>query len=1152
MADANDIIKEIIYRSADECNFNNEELNFPSILKYYYDVTNKYNIKKQLSDEIFNKLLTICKNIIEDQGTYEHPKRMLDAAVCENMSNSGSNTIDYSMNEDKLCYYRNYDCVATLNKENNGRRDVPLEKQKYEPYGGLGMREKYDPCRGLEACGKYETCGLYAPHDKRSSNRSSIVKIATLRKKENIEDADLIYNLCKNDKLGVFSIIKKKKKKDDAGDGYGSDNDSDDGYGNAADVDSGGKRFYKSICDINEERSSNKELVIDEKSFLHKNSRNLLKLFLNGNIICNVYKKIVKHNINKDDRNVLRVRKNKVKLYNESNILYTFYTLRRYYNALLNYLNKKKLIRNNFEKYTKMQNKKLLLKYYDLWNYKNEKKIYVRSVYENIFFKRQKKNMCLYMNVWINKYKKRKKKHFIYLLHIFNEWKNYAQRRRILREGKNKIERKKKKKFFLVWKSKYHKKIIKKGKNKQIENVYNKNLLIKCYIHLNLYCKHRKKEQGCYYVIHNYWKSKMWEKYFYLFLEIYQEEVFFKKYYNDYIKRVKIIFLRKFFSILTKHIEKRKKLYSCLNELKEKTKRNILKNYFKKFFYLYKEEQKFKGIIYIYDEKKIGFILKKFFSILKRHKDRTINLKKKFLFLYDKKNKDAIQIIFNKWKSYYFANSTKYIFLYSKYKYKLMIQSFDLLHKYKNYKKKRKSQVLQVNDYFLTKVKKKVIVNWLNYVHRYRKNILNYYNFNSEGNLFVLFLLKLLLKYQSISKMISCKSFFDLVNFQNININVNSLIYMHKKYFASKKIIQSANIFYDNVMFVYKSLNIIFSFIPVVFVVNLRKLRYNLPCLSVSIKLVSSRLCDVLHGLYKRIFDTWLSECRSIKVFKKKLEKNILKKFFLQYFYLIQKKKTLVNLKSNYHLIKKLKLKRYIFGRWFSLRMKYVTFRKNFKMYDYKNKEKRMRRILLTWLNMIKVKNLKKKKIIDHFKHLLMKKKKLYFNLFIEYVKKKKEKKIKKKISILYCMKKYKKKAFKALYIYTKNLIYFKSLRRMAESYLKGTCITKWKNLTKHFLNKREQLQNRLSYFYLKIQGKFFNILFIYVRLIKIKKKKLSHFKEIHEKFLSYNYLNKWKNYVKMKKNKKEFLSNMRSLFSRYKAAQQANAQTHTHAYTHS
>ncbi|CRG98431.1 conserved Plasmodium protein, unknown function [Plasmodium relictum] len=1033
MIDVNDIIKEIIYRSADECNFNNEELNFQSILKFFYDITNKYKVNKQLSDEILNKLLIICKNIIDD-NSYKFGNNNID----ENLSEVNINNSTDSQIYDKLSNYQNYDYLPTLHIEKN-------EKKKY----------------------------------------NSTVKNTLLRKKEN-EDLNIYHSSKTN--MNIFCLDKKEEK----------------------------IKVYKRLHNND---STITKLVVNEKSFLHKNNKNLLKIFLNGDIIYNVYNKIIKYNKYNDDRNV---KKNKMKLYNKSNVFYTYCTLKKYMYGWLNYHKKQKTLEKNFLKFSKIYNKKLLSKYYDCWCYYNEKEIYLKSVYEKLLIKKKKIILEIFFNKWINKYRKKKKKHFIYFIHIFNEWKNYAKKRKKLKLIRSKIEQKRRKWYLNLWKNKFNKKKTKKKKHNEIKNVYNKNLLIKCYVHLILYYKKKKIEQNNYNVIYNKMKNKLCHKYFYLLVEIYKEEIYFKEYYNMYLERVKIYFLRKFFCILRDYMIKCKKLIKYFNILDKKEKKYMINNYFVRWKNIHKERVKTNELLKKCNEKKNSSILKKYFFYLKKYKDKTVNLKKKFLYLYEKKNKVEIQKIFKNWKNYYSINSAKYILLFNKYKYKLLINSFNFLRSYKNYRIKRKEQIYHMNKYFHNKLKKRVLIYWKCYISKYRKNILNYYNFCDKSNIFVFFILKLLHKYQIITRKYNCRTFFDFVNFSNINININSLIYIHKKYFTKKNISQNTNIFYENITYVYKSLNIIFSFIPVLFVVNISKLKFNLPYISFSIKM----------AIYKCVFDTWLSESKSIKNFKNELKKKLLKMYFISFFLLVQKKKKLSKIKCDYNFSKKLILKRKIFSTWHFLRIKYFSFRKNFQIYDRNNKQKKMKKILLGWKDVSKQSSLKKKRIVQFFKNLLMKKKKKCFDILHNNVNKSKEKKIKYKISNLYCMKKYKKKAFKALYIYAKNIVYYKTLNKISETFLKGMCIIKWKNITLHFLKEKEELSNRINYFNLKIQRKFFNILLIYVHSNQLKKKKFLQYKEIQSKIWLYKYFNEWKKYIKIKQNKNYFLRNIEILFN--------------------
>ncbi|GAW78937.1 hypothetical protein, conserved [Plasmodium gonderi] len=1108
MEDANDIIKEIIYRSADECNNNNEELNFPCILKYFYNVTNKYNITKQCSEEIFNKLVIICKNIIEDKVTYQYPKKNINGGGGNQEEKNITSIVSMKnafTNSDSMYHYKDYPFFSPGGEMEEGI-DLSIACHENKTTKGVHV------CQLKHPCGHYtyddddvgipyahhisyhsmNSCKMGGVHGRNDKKMTNLVKKGIIN-----QDEDIIYNFIPANKINIMTMSQKMGET---------------------------KNKIKSLLNVNQMECNS--LVIDEKSFMHKNNRNLLKIYLNGDLICNVYRKLCKQRRwkNPNANNITNV-KNKMKLYNESNVFYTFYTLKTFFNLWLFYLKKKRELRKNAEKYNKIFNTKLLTKYYDEWLYRYEKKMYMNSVSTKLFHKRKKNLLRKHFNMWICKYKKKKKKNFIYSVHILSEWRTYTQRVKMLQRAKNIVEKKKKKKFFAIWRQKYQIKLLKKEKNKQIENVYNKNLLIKCYVHFVLYYKKRKKERNSYTLISNYTNFILYQKYFNMFLNRYQEEVHFKQYYNQYIQKIKILHLKKYFTILKRHIRKMKNLRRTYNLKAEQNATSLLNEYFITWMNTHIESKKITFMLTKHDEKRSYYLLKKFFTILKRHKNKSFNLKKKFLFLYEKKNRNEMAKIFDQWKNYYSINATHYILLYNKYKYKLLIRHFQFLHKYKNHRKKRKLVNNQIQKYFIDKVKKNTFTKWKYYIYQYKKDLLHYYHFNDEGNFFSLFMFKLLLKYQFLSTKTNGKTLLDIVNFSNININMKTFIYIHKKYFLGKNLLPNVSIFYENVMFIYRSLNIIFSLIPIPFVVNLRKLRYNLPYLSFSLKM----------AIYKCVFSTWKEECKKMKVLKAE-SKRILQKIYLSHLReLTRKKKMLEETKKRYNQDRRMKIKSKIFSTWFSLRMKYFMFRKKFQIYGCKNREKKMRKILQSWLYISRLKSEKKKKILQFFKSLLMKKKKLYFYILLKYVNKKRKKKIKEKIAKLYCIKKYKKRAFKALFIYSKNILYLNTLNKISESYLKRMCIQKWKNLMRQFLDRRQGVQNLLNHFNSKVMKRFLISFFVYVRLRQIKRRKIAHLKHVQAKILAQKYMNAWSTYIRIRKSKTDFLKSMTSLFSRKK-----------------
>ncbi|ETW43874.1 hypothetical protein PFNF135_01808 [Plasmodium falciparum NF135/5.C10] len=1122
MTDINDIIKEIIYRSADECNFNNEELNFTSILKFFYDITNKYNVKKQICDEIFNKLLIICKNIIDDNSITDHDN---------NIINHHHNNIDNNVDKFNFYYNTNDEYMKTNIKHSDKYqiRDIKNCHNNNNNNNNNSSRENNSYYKNSE----YVNPLIILKSDEHKNNInnknntcSSIVKINPLyNEKPKEEKLDLYYyDINKDKKLNNLysSYLYKNHQKEQKGIIYNDNNNNNIiiSYNNQNVPIH--KEKYSCVYLIEDDNiknngNHNNIIHIDEKSFLHKNNRNLLKLFLNGDIIHNVYNKIIKNkHLKKTNKYSLQDKNSKMKLYNESNIFFTFYILKKYYHTWFQLSYKQKILQKRLEKYNKVIRKKILIKYYDLWFYYNEKKNYLKSAYDKFVNKKNKNSLKQFFNNFINKYKKRKKKNFIYLVHIFNEWKNYTKKRKTLQYATKKITQKKKKKFFLLWKNNFFIKKMKKKKKNEIQNIYNKNLVIKCYVHFILFYKKRKKEHMNYSTIYDNTKYKLSYKYFSLFIQIYRENIFFKQYYTLYLEKVQNIFFKKYFTILKEYVSKRKKLQTLFLNINRNKQINFLMLYMRKWIHRYNEKAKFNNILQIYNDKNKLYIFKKYFHIIKKYKEKSFDLKKKFLFLYEKKNKEQVHHIFTNWKNYYSINSTKYILLYNKYKYKLLINYFHFLYNYKNYRISKKKKTKQMDDYSKNKLKRKAYIKWIFYHKNYKINILTFYNFKNDGNFFVYFILKILWKYQTIDNKTHSKTFFDLINFSNINININTLIYIHKKYFTKKNIQNNVNIFYENVMFVYKTLNIVFSYIPVLFFVNMNKLKFNLPYISFSIKM----------ALYKRIFDTWLVDCRRIKQFKNLVNNKLLKNYFIRFFSLIQKKKKLNNEFLKYKHKRKILLKKKLFSTWVFLWNKYINFRTNFEKFDGNNKKKRIKKIWLKWLAITKENKLKKEKIVEFFK---------IWDILNEYVSVCRRKKIQNKIAHLYCMKKYKKKAFMSLFMYSKNVMYFNTLNNIAQSYLKRLCIIKWRNITREFFKRKKELQNRQYHFDLNIQRKYFRILLLFVHFRAIKKKKFLHFKEIQYKIWIYQYFNEWKNYIKIKQNKKEFLENMKNLFNRKK-----------------
>ncbi|WBY59248.1 hypothetical protein Py17XNL_001205099 [Plasmodium yoelii yoelii] len=500
--DINDVIKEIIYRSADDCNYNNVEINFPSIIKYFYDVINRYNIKKNISDEIFNKLLIICKNIIEDKIKCDNLKPILDNESRLYLNNSDFQN-DENINE-QICYYKSFDLFNLENKE------ILEIDNLYKQRNSNNYSNNFEDNENEYLSN--DECIPYSIHNEASNKiNNNVFKFTKLCKKEN--EYNILNEDSKKDQVNIFSLMKndeKKKKKcyyKNVSESTKTKNISDNNLVNNEYQENCWKYFdYNNINKI----ETHNLIKINESSFLHKNNRNLLKIYLNGETICNIYKKVTKcrhnngENNNGDNNgdNFYVNKKNKMKIYNEANLFFTYTMLKKMFILWMNIVNKKKLINKNKIIFNKMCNKKVLIKYYDIWIYRFEKKIYLKHTYERLVIKNDSIRIRKFFNKWLNKYKKKRKKNFIYCLHIFSEWKNFAEKSKLLQLSKNKLEKKKKKKIFTIWKNKYQNKIIKKIKNKEIYNIYNKNLLIKCYVHLVLYYKKRKHENESYQVIY--------------------------------------------------------------------------------------------------------------------------------------------------------------------------------------------------------------------------------------------------------------------------------------------------------------------------------------------------------------------------------------------------------------------------------------------------------------------------------------------------------------------------------------------------------------------------------------------------------------------------------------------------------------------------
>ncbi|KNG75103.1 hypothetical protein PFMG_01182 [Plasmodium falciparum IGH-CR14] len=338
MTDINDIIKEIIYRSADECNFNNEELNFTSILKFFYDITNKYNVKKQICDEIFNKLLIICKNIIDDNSITDH-----DNNIINHHHNNIDNNVDkfnfyYNTNDeymktnikhsDKYQIRDIKNCHNNNNNNNNSSRENNSYYKNSEYVNPLIILKSDEHKNNIN--NKNNTC-------------SSIVKINPLyNEKPKEEKLDLYYyDINKDKKLNNLysSYLYKNHQKEQKGIIYNDNNNNNINNHNKNIIISYNnqnvpihKEKYSCVYLIEDDNiknngNHNNIIHIDEKSFLHKNNRNLLKLFLNGDIIHNVYNKIIKNkHLKKTNKYSLQDKNSKMKLYNESNIfLYLLY-----------------------------------------------------------------------------------------------------------------------------------------------------------------------------------------------------------------------------------------------------------------------------------------------------------------------------------------------------------------------------------------------------------------------------------------------------------------------------------------------------------------------------------------------------------------------------------------------------------------------------------------------------------------------------------------------------------------------------------------------------------------------------------------------------------------------------------------------------------
>ncbi|GAB64439.1 hypothetical protein PCYB_011720 [Plasmodium cynomolgi strain B] len=407
-----------------------------------------------------------------------------------------------------------------------------------------------------------------------------------------------------------------------------------------------------------------------------------------------------------------------------------------------------------------------------------------------------------------------------------------------------------------------------------------------------------------------------------------------------------------------------------------------------------------------------------------------------------------------------------------------------------------------MHSYFVNRVKKRTVLSWMDYVRVYRRDILHYYHFNDQGNLFVLFMLKTLLHCRSLSPETSGKTLLDIVNFSNINFNLNNFVFIHKKYLVGKGLLPNVGTLYDNAMFVYRSLNIISSFVPAPFSVSLRKLRHNLPYLCFALKM----------AIYKRVVNTWRNECMRVKRFRAECRMKLQRGCLSRLRGLVKKKKALQEAKKKYDQERKVKMKSKIFSTWLSLRMKYYTFRKKFQYYGLRNREKKMKKIIQGWISISREKR-EKKKNSALLQIGIDEKEEEAFRL-------KRKKKVKEKIAKLYYVRKYKSRAFKALFVYSKNILFFNALNKIAESYLKQTCVRRWRHLTRAFLDRRQEMRAALDQLDLNVKRRFFNIFFVY---------------RLQTKHLTEKFLNQWKSYVQIRKNKEAFLSNMISLFNRKK-----------------
>ncbi|CAA9986167.1 conserved Plasmodium protein, unknown function [Plasmodium knowlesi strain H] len=1141
MEDANDIIKEIIYRSADECNYNNEELNFPTIMKQYYDVTRKYSTTNQLSREILNKLVIICKNIIHDKVSCEYPLRV------HTDGREGEEEYiphDQDGEEEYIPHDQDGEDVHNLALDNNNllsMQDIFSASQDvfhYKHYDQYEQRQHYDQCEPYDCLPptgeSVQVCRVHAervhisreegtpyseniPYEQRFPQGS--LKMTTLRRKGPAEETT---HICELSPPRKFSIVAVRS------------NQTERSSGMKGRTTKGGRMQNKlkgnpmSLCNV--QARSNMNPMQNEKSFMHKNNRNLLKIYLNGELLCNIYDKLTKKvgwGMSTGGMQTTSVQE-KVKLYNEANVFFTFKTLRKLQRHWVCYARKKKELRKRADKYDKLYKRKLLAKFYELWLYRNEKKIYIKGVFEKMVEKRKKNLLRKQYNVWMCKYKKKKKKNFIYLVHIFSEWRTYAEKEKTLQRAKQKVERQKKKEKFVIWKERYRRKLIKKKKNEQIQSVYNKNLIIKCYVHFALYHKKRKRERQSFRMVSFHMKEKLSHLYFSLLVSRYKEEVEFRNYYSRYLKKVKKFHLKKFFSIFRGYVQKRRNLKRSYNFLARQNSKNVLSVYFNKWVFTLHEARRITTMLSKHFERRSHSLQKKFFLILRRHKNKSFSLKKRFIVLYEKKNQVELLRTFQQWKKRYTINATQYILLHSKYKYKLIIRCFSLLRDYKNYRKRRKHSIEQMRSYFVNRVKKRTLSKWIDYVRIYKRDILHYYHFNDQGNFFLLFMLKTLLQCRLLSPESNGKTLLDIVNFSNINFNLNNFVFIHKKYLVGKGLLPNIGTLYDNAMFVYRSLNIISSFVPVPFAVSLRKLRHNLPYLCFALKM----------AIYKRVVDTWRNECMRIKRFRAECRKELQRSCLSRFRGLVRKKKALQEAKKKYDQEQKMQIKSKIFSTWLSLRMKYYTFRRKFQCFGLRNRQKKMKKIIQGWVSISREKREKKKKILLFFKSVLMRKKKKYFDCLLRHVHRRRKKKVKEKIANLYYVRKYKSRAFKALFLYSKNLLFFNALNTIAESYLKQMCVRRWRHLTRAFLEKRQEIRAAFIHLDMKLKRRFFNIFFIYVRLRNMRRTKIAHVKRVQAKFLTKRFLEKWKNYVQIRRNKEAFLSNMISLFNRKKKLQ--------------